>query len=232
MSTEIDNNRQTEADEQFEIEQEGFEQYRALSSAAVVAFALGVLSFLAMADYWLVAVPIVGVIWAIVIAAAKSAAARRNWTGSWLAWVGLALSLVMLPIGPAYQYHAEAIRIPPGYQPITYDALQPDPNVIGQMIPNSALALNSKKVYMHGFVYAGSDTTGIERFVLCRDAGTCCFGGNPKITDRIVVKLANPGGMIFTKQPVAVAGTFRVSPAQAPGGIGTAYYHLDNAELR
>ena len=34
--------------------------------AAVVALVLGLLSFLAMADYWLVAVPIVGVIWAIV----------------------------------------------------------------------------------------------------------------------------------------------------------------------
>lgn len=231
MSIEIDEDRQLEADDQFEREEDGLEQYRALSSAAVVAFVLGLLSFLAMADYWLVAVPIVGVIWSI-MALRQIRGRREELTGSWLAWAGLMLSLVLLPIGPAYQFHAEAIRIPPGYQPITYDALQPDPNVIGQLIPNSAFALNSKKIYMKGFVYAGSDTTGIQNFVLCRDAGTCCFGGNPKITDRIVVKLKGAGGMVFTKQPVAVAGTFRVSPTQAPGGIGTAYYHLDDAELR
>ena len=47
------------------------------------------------------------------------------------------------------------------------------------------------------------DTAGIRKFVLCRDAGTCCFGGNPKKTDRIVVSLANASGMIYQKQPVA-----------------------------
>ena len=51
-------------------------------------------------------------------------------------------------------------------------------------------------------------------------------------TDRIVVSLANPSGMIYTKQPVRVAGTFRLSPPQTVGKVGLAFYHLDNAELR
>ena len=58
--------------------------------------------------------------------------------------------------------------------------LQPDPKVIGEVVPNSAVALNTEKVYIKGYVYAGSETAGIQKFVLCRDAGTCCFGGNPK----------------------------------------------------
>ena len=153
-------------------------------------------------------------------------------TGRGMAWAGLVLSAVLIPAGPAWVYYQEISPVPAGYKWISYDQLQPDPKVIGEVVPHSAVALNDEKVYIKGYVYAGSETAGIQKFVLCRDAGTCCFGGNPKITDRIVVSLANPSGMIYTKQPVRVAGTFRLSPRQAPGGIGLAYYHLDNAELR
>lgn len=219
------------ADRPLEGEDEGPEEYLALSSAAVVALVLGLLSFLAMADYWLVAVPIVGVIWAIV--ALRQIRQRPDeLTGRAMAWAGLALSAVLIPLGPAWVYRGEITPIPPGYKWISYDVLQPDPHVIGEIVPQSAVALNSQKIYIKGYVYAGSDTAGIQKFVLCRDAGTCCFGGNPKVTDRIVVSLANPSGIIYTKQPVRVAGTFRFSPRQAPGGIGVAYYHLDDAELR
>jgi len=231
MSTEIHQDQQSDADRRFDTEDEGLYQYRALSSGAVVALVLGLLSLLAMTDYWLVAVPIVGVVWGVV-ALRQIRARPEELTGRGMAWAGLVLSSVLIPVGPAWVYYQEVSPVPPGYQWISYDALQPDPKVIGEVVPHSAADLSSQKVYIKGYVYAGSEAAGIQKFVLCRDAGTCCFGGNPKLTDRIVVSLANPSGMIYTKQPVRVAGTFRLSPPQRIGTVGLAFYHLDNAELR
>jgi hypothetical protein len=231
MSIDLHQDRQSDADRPIDTEDENAYQYRALSSGAVVAFLFGLLSLLAMADTWLVAVPIAGLVWSVV--ALRQIRARPDeLTGRGMAWAGLILSAVMIPTGPVSVYYREMSYVPVGYAPISYDLLQPDPKVIGEVVPDSAVALNTEKVYIRGYVFAGSETAGIQKFVLCRDAGTCCFGGNPKLTDRIVVSLANPSGMIYTKQPVRVAGTFRLSPPQTVGTVGLALYHLDNAELR
>ena len=100
MSTEIHQDRQSDADRQVDMEEEGLYQYRALSSGAVVALVLGLLSLLAMTDYWLVAVPIVGVIWGVV-ALRQIRARPEELTGRGMAWAGLVLSVVLIPVGPA-----------------------------------------------------------------------------------------------------------------------------------
>ena len=97
-------------------------QYRALSSGAVVAFVLGLLSLLALTDYWLVAVPIVGVIWGVV-ALRQIRARPEELTGRGMAWAGLALSAVLIPAGPAWVYYQEVSPMPPGYKWISYDCV-------------------------------------------------------------------------------------------------------------
>ena len=104
--------------------------------------------------------------------------------------------------------------------------------VYGELVPKSALDLEGKKVYIKGFVLAGSKLDGISEFMLVRDAGTCCFGGNPKTTDKIAVSVATPGGMVYMKQMARVSGVFRVAPVKGPSGEILAFYHLDHAELR
>ncbi len=206
-------------------------QYRALNSAAVAALVLGLLSLAAFCDYWLVSVPLAGVVWGC-IALREVRSRRSELTGVGLAWVGLLLSTVMIAAGPAAVYYQEVSPVPAGYAMIGYDELQPNKNVAGELVPKSAFALDGKKVYIKGYVFAGSQNSGIRKFLLVRDAGTCCFGGNPKVTDRIVVSLDSPTGMMYTKQVARVAGVFRVSPSVAPNGVGAVYYRLDNAELR
>ncbi len=206
------------------------EQYRALSPAAVVALIFGVLSLLALCDYWLLVVPLVGIIWSVV-ALRQIKARRAELTGRPLAIVGMTACVLMLPAGIGWNLWADYSQIPPGYTWISYELLQPNPKIVGEIVPKSAMDLDGKKVYVKGFVQAGSQSSGIKSFVLVRDAGTCCFGGNPKITDRIVVML-NSASLIYTKNVAHVSGVFRVAPIQSPGGIGVAYYHLDDAELR
>ncbi len=200
-----------------------------LSSTAVIALVFGLLSLTALLDYWLVVVPAVGIVWSI-MALRQIKARAGELTGRNLAIVGFAFSAVLLFAGPSWVYWSDISQVPPGYTWITYDALQPNPKTAGEIVPQSALDLHGKKIYIRGYVYAGSQTFGIKSFVLVRDAGTCCFGGNPKITDRIVVTLKSPS-LIYTKNVARVSGVLRVNADQSPNGLGVVFYHLDDAEL-
>ena len=77
-----------------------------------------------------------------------------------------------------------------------------------------------------------SRTEGIKTFLLVRDQGDCCFGGNPKITDRIQVTLVDPLRLTFHKGRHNLAGVFQVKPARSPDGIGGIYYQLEADYLR
>jgi hypothetical protein len=87
-------------------------------------------------------------------------------------------------------------------------------------------------VLIKGYMYPGKQTQGIRQFLLVRDQGDCCFGGNPKITDRVLVQLAVPAGIDFTPRMVKIAGRFQVRPAGAPEIGGGVLYHLEDARLR
>ena len=168
-----------------------YEQYRALSTAAVASLIIGLLSPLAILSWSLAVVPITGVLVSL-LAIAKVRRNRSELSGETLARVGLALSLAFGVIGPGWLGYVYATEVPPGYERISYALLQPDETQPGQIVPPSALDLEGKRVFIKGYVYPGQRTNGIQEFLLVRDQGDCCFGGDPKITDRIHVTLEEP----------------------------------------
>ena len=204
-----------------------YEQYRALSSAAVASLIVGVLSAMAILGWSLVAVPIVGVVlgtyaWLHVRSRADEL------SGAGIARAGLALSCFFLVLGPGWLTYEYLTEVPDGYRRTSYAELQPDPNQIGQQVPPSAMELDGKKIFIKGYVYPGRQTDRIRDFLLVRDRGECCFGGDPKITDRIQVTLEDPLRLTYRPRLHKLGGTFRVEPAPttidgAPGGI---FYHL------
>jgi hypothetical protein len=203
-----------------------YAQYRALSAAAVATLVVGILSLMAFLHPWFVVLPIVGIVLGIV-AVKKIRANAEELTGEVVARAGMALSLLFGIAGPSYQAYVYATEVPDWAQRISYAQLQPDENSPGLLFPRSALALDGKKVFIKGYIYPGQQTDGIKQFLLCRDRGDCCFGGNPKITDRIQVTLADPLTVSFSSRQFKVAGTFRVEPTKAVNGIGAVLYHLD-----
>jgi hypothetical protein len=206
---------------------EEFLQYRALSSAAVTSLLLGLLSALACLSWIWVCIPLVGVV--VSVYAWRTIARRRDeLTGGGLAQVGLALAAIFLVAGPSRLIYEAATEVPEGYDPISYAQLQPDPDVPGQEIPPAVLQLENKKVFIKGFVFPTEDT---RQFLLVRDQGTCCFGGNPKITDRIQVTLTDPLRLAYKPRLFKVAGKFHVRPAQAIGTSGGVFYHLEADHL-
>lgn len=209
------------------------EHYRALSPLAVVAGVLGLFSLTAFLSDVMLIVPVLGLIFGIV-AWRRIAELPDELTGLTPAKIGVALSTVCLVGGVAWHTYVYMTEVPEGYQRVSFEDLRADPKVPNQLIPPSAVDLVGKDIFVKGYIFAGGrQSEGIRKFVLVRDRGDCCFGGNPPITDRIQVSVADSRGVNFVQGvPVKVAGKFRIQPEGAIEGEGGVYYHLDGAALR
>jgi hypothetical protein len=162
--------------------------YRAISGTAIAAAAVALLSPLVVLGWSFAAVPVVGLVLAV---AALGDIARRPAavTGRGLALVALAGSGISLVGGLAYLAAVYTAELPEGFARLNYAMLQPLPGDPATAVPDSALEMNGREVLLKGYMYPGSRQRGIAEFLLCRDQGDCCFGGTPKITDRVLVRL-------------------------------------------
>ncbi len=207
--------------------------YRALSVAAVTSLALGFLSACALLTIYLSVVPVAGIVFGLY---AMMQIHRRpsELAGRGIAFAGVLLSALLLIVSSSVAAYVYATEVPQGYERIFYSQLQPEEGKIGQKIPPLAENLDGKKVFIKGYVFPGKQRQGIKTFLLVRDKGDCCFGGNPKLTDRIQVTLADPERLQFDPYLHKVAGTFRLvkDAGQAVDATGEVYYHLDNSQLR
>ena len=207
------------------------EAYRALSGVAVAAAALAGFAPLAFVDWWLAVVPLIGMVLGSV---ALRDIARRplELTGRPLAIAAMTASALALVGGLAYQSVVYATELPPGFARLSYAELQPADGDPADAVPDAALALDGRDVLLKGYMYPGKQQQGIVQFLLVRDQGDCCFGGNPKITDRVLVHLADPAGIEFSPRLKKIAGRFHVRPVGTDALAGGVLYHLENASIR
>jgi hypothetical protein len=203
--------------------------YRALSPAAVVACVLGVASALAFFDWWLAAVPLAGIT-AGMFALRQIGQRRDELTGRIPAATGLVLSGVCLLGGQSRLWYVHLTEVPDGHIRISYEDLQPPERSVIP-ISDEAREFNGQRVFIKGYVLAGNLKDGIRTFILVRDKGDCCFGGNPKLTDRILVQLKPGRTFTYTDRLQKLAGRFHVRPGRAVDVDGDVVYQLDDADL-
>ena len=206
-------------------------QYRALSSLAVTSLVVGLFSAMAWLDWIGAVIPAVGI---LLGALAWRQIKRRpdELSGLGIARAGLLLSIFFLTTGLTRLSYVYATEVPDGFTRISYDQLQPNPDVANEVVPPAALALDGQRVFIKGYPLSGRDIRGIKQFVLVRDQGDCCFGGKPKLTDQIQVTLADPLRLDYELRLLRVAGTLRVRPTVAAGGLPTTIYYLEADHLQ
>ena len=181
----------------------GYDDYRTLSVAAVGSVIIGVISMVAMLFPTLLIIPAVGT--GLGLFAVWTVFARRDeFTGQRLAVVGLCLSAGMFVFGAVLHLYINRIEPPEGYIPVSFWELQPDKGIdLNQLmqlrrknvpipLPERARELNGQRVFLTGYVYPGAQRENLKRFVMVPDMKTCCFGGQPKLTDMIEVELKDP----------------------------------------
>lgn len=206
-----------------------YDQYRAISFGAVVTMTLGGLSIPALFLAHLNAILLTPAALGVLVGAftvLRLRGMQDEYIGIGYARTGLAVSALSLGIGSFFAIYTYATEVPEGYERISFSDLQP---VAGrQDIPFSPKAeeLTEKKVFVKGYVYPDGQTKNIKRFVLVPDMGTCCFGGQPKLTDMIQVTLRDPLHTEYSYSRRCFAGTFRLGAASADK-VGNVIYHLD-----
>ena len=208
-----------------------YHQYRTLSFAAIVTIGFGVLAIptaiAASLNPFLLAFPFIGIIvgiWSV----AKLRKRQTEFTGYGLAKIGLVLSIVFFVAGSGYASFIYATEVPEGFRRLKFVELQPDPKFPQIPIPPTAANLDQAKIFVKGYVYPDEQIGGIKRFILVPDMGTCCFGGQPKLTDMIQVTLTDPHRIEYSMFRRSLSGTFRLGSAQA-AKVGNVVYHLEDA---
>ena len=93
-----------------------------------------------------------------------------------------------------------------------FDAVEGDIN----NVPQQWRDLDGKRVMLTGEMYAGASAAPkVSEFQLVYSIQKCCFGGPPKVQERVFVK-APPGKPVpFYWKPVRVVGTLHVQTRRA-----------------
>lgn len=148
-------------------------------------------------------------------------------SGGWIAQTGVVLSAALFVSGFAFHVYWYQSEVPDGYQRLSFSA---DISKKGFVIEENQQKfhpdieeLSGKQVFLKGYMYPEGQIDGIKTFILCRDNGDCCFGGQPKLTDMIKVRMSKGQTARFGQGMVSVAGTFRLRDLRRAGNLEPAF---------
>jgi len=209
-----------------------FHRYRTVSVLAVVSTVFGALSILTAFTPFLGFIPIAGILLAF-LGFRQVRRAPEEFTGRGFAMAGLWLSIGLWAAGWGCYFYGQHKDVPYGYKLISFETLQPDPEVPGEVIPPAALELKDKKVFIRGFMYPGRQSTDIKRFVLVPTIGHCKFCSRDlKSTEVILVNLVGDLTTDFENHMAGFGGKLLVDPEQAANPFGGVPYKLEADCLR
>lgn len=208
--------------------------YHPVPPLAPITLFLGVCASAGLLGIPGLAIGVVGTITGL-IATAQIRRAEGELGGRVVAKAGLVLSLLFLLSGVSLHTYVYATEVPEGYQRVSFNWLskeEPKLTPKGAEVTPAVSDLDEKPIFIKGYMFPTRQETGLTEFVLVKDTGQCCFGGNPKITDMIVVKFKD--GMTVNHKPqtlVAVAGTFHAESVVQSGEL-TAIYSIDGTHFK
>jgi hypothetical protein len=190
-------------------------------SAAFVLFTL-------TAFLWdvLLVIPLIGLLLALV-AIWQVKRSRGAYGGLKLATISAVMMVALSGSAVAFHAYNFATELPPGFQRVSF------PNDISAKglvirddevnVPADVKQLDGSPIFLKGYMYPTQQSRGLTSFVLCKDNGDCCFGGQPKPTDMILVEMKEGLTVDDRRGLVAVAGDFRIHPTVDSTGLNPVY---------
>ena len=147
--------------------------------------------------------------------------------GGKLAMAGMLTSMVLLVSGVALHIYWYQTEVPTGYQRISFGLDISKKGFINEegqgRVHDDIAALDGKSLFLKGYMYPGTQLDDLSTFLLCRDNGDCCFGGQPKLTDMIKVKMKGDLRAYHMQHLVSVAGVFRLRDMRKAGNLEPAF---------
>ena len=200
-------------------------QYKSVCAASIVGLVFAPLSLLCLLSSTLLFLPVVGIV-ASLYAINHIRKFRDELTGLGMAKTALLMNAALFIGVSSYHSYIYATEVPEGYQRISFRELQPARGAPGP-VPPTALELDGQKVFIKGYTYPGERRRDLKRFVLVPDVGTCCFGGQPALTDMIEVTLRDPLRANYSMRCRKLTGVLEVDNKIKPiSGLGGVYYRL------
>ena len=205
-----------------------WQPYRSISRGAIISLSLAVFSLLGFAFPSLLGFAVVG----IVVGALAVRNIRKHpleYTGEKIALLGVWGSGLLLLAGISFHVVIYLTEVPEGYENnrISFYELQPSPFDKNEVIPQRAVDLNGQKIFVKGYMHPAVQGMGkVKHFVLVPDMGTCCFGGQPKMTDMIEVHLQTERGIQWSPSIRKLAGVFQLAPPRKVDDLTNVCYHL------
>jgi hypothetical protein len=160
----------------------------------------------------------------------------NEYTGVRLARVGFITGVLGAIGGIASAAITYTTEVPDGYARIAFYDLQPDPDHPEYFpISPKALEIHGQQVFIKGYMHPGVASMGkVNHFILVRDMGTCCFGGQPKPTDMIEIYV--PDGkprVAYSMRHLKLAGTFALTEAPTQSlGLSGVWYHMQADQVK
>jgi hypothetical protein len=171
-------------------------------------------------------VPAVGILLALV-AIWQVKSSRGVYGGLKLATVSAALMVLLAGSAAAFHTYNFATELPSGFQRVNFtddisakglvfqdDQIGVDPDV---------KKLDGSAIFLKGFMYPTQRVEGLTSFVLCKDNGQCCFGGQPKPTDMVLVEVQDGKAVNYRPGLIAIGGDFRIHPTLDATGLNPVY---------
>ncbi|MEZ6060577.1 MAG: hypothetical protein R3C19_09465 [Planctomycetaceae bacterium] len=142
--------------------------------------------------------------------------------------VGLVLSVLSLTLGSAKMAHAYSTEVPEGHQRVNFPRDISDKQFVyygsQRRLHPEVAPLVGEKIFIKGFMYQTQKDDGLTEFVFLKDNGECCFGGQPKPFDMMLVRMGEGETTRAYSGIVAVAG---VLEADVAAGEGKPVYTID-----
>lgn len=181
---------------------------RVVSKSAIACFLFALLSLTAFLTEVFVVFPVV----TLAIGFVSWLGFRRfptELSGKIFMQIGLAIGLFSFISSTSYHVYVYQTEVPEGYQRISFDLLRENPRK-GLTYNEAAVKLDGKKVFLRGYVRPGDRKKNLKQFILVGDFGSCCFGGNPKISEVIAVNIVIPDKTVNYGYALRrIGGTFR-----------------------
>lgn len=204
---------ETAPDRQFESEEF---LYRPIPMLVPISLGFVFLSLVSALMPELLLVPVVGSLLGL-LAHRQIRKSQGNLSGAWLALGSAVLQWVMILGFASMHAYSYATEVPEGYQRVNFSAdiskkgFSNQDGVFG--IHPDVQKLVDQKVMIKGYMYPEKNVDWQQTFVLCRDSGDCCFGGQPKPSDMIQVRLKGKP-VRYRTGLVAVSGVFHAEPSR------------------
>ena len=213
MTTEIQNRDDYKIDEAAipaDGQDDAYAEYRSISKAAVASIAFLVLGLSGLVFYTMLTLAAAGIVFAV-LALRNVRQYPDEVSGHSVAILGLLGCTSLLIGGSAMHTYTYLTEVPDGYARISFEDLQgtEDPKT-GEMMPPKQF--DGQQVFVKGYVHPGVSSAGdVKKFILVPDMGTCCFGGQPKMTDMIEVTIVDAPGIRYSQRKRKLGGVLHVS---------------------